>query len=156
EIDVSLVNEPRPNLLGPPLAMSVSADTAPTPDDVVAFARDHEVALVDLKFTDLPGTWQHFAVAARELSEGLLPDGAGCDGSSIRVPGDQRVGHAARARPGDRAHRSVPRVPDALAGLRRARPDQRRVLLARPAVRRAQGAGPPEVDRDRRYGVFRP
>jgi glutamine synthetase len=81
---VSLINEPRETHLGPPLAMPVSADAAPTPDDVVAFAQRNEVALVDLKFTDLPGTWQHFAVAARELGEGLLTDGAGFDGSSIR------------------------------------------------------------------------
>jgi glutamine synthetase len=81
---VSLINEPRPTLLGPPLAMPVSADSAPTPESVVEFAREHDVALVDLKFTDLPGTWQHFAVAARELGEGLLTEGAGFDGSSIR------------------------------------------------------------------------
>src|SRR5215204_207800 len=81
---VSLTNEPRPTALGPPLAMPVSDDGVPTPDDVVAFARDHDVHLVDLKFTDLPGTWQHFAVAARELGEGLLTEGAGFDGSSIR------------------------------------------------------------------------
>jgi glutamine synthetase len=81
---VSLINEPRETHLGPPLAMPVSADAAPSPDDVVAFANRNEVALVDLKFTDLPGTWQHFAVAARELGEGLLTDGAGFDGSSIR------------------------------------------------------------------------
>jgi glutamine synthetase len=81
---VSLINEPRETLLGPPLAMPVSADAAPTPENVVEFAREHGVALVDLKFTDLPGTWQHFAVAARELGEGLLTDGAGFDGSSIR------------------------------------------------------------------------
>jgi glutamine synthetase len=70
--------------MGPPLAMPVSADAAPTVDDVVAFASEHDVQLVDMKFTDLPGTWQHFAVAARELGEGLLTDGAGFDGSSIR------------------------------------------------------------------------
>jgi glutamine synthetase len=81
---VSLINEPRSTLLGPPLAMPVSADTAPTAEDVIAFARDHDAALVDLKFTDLPGTWQHFAVASRELGEGLLAEGAGFDGSSIR------------------------------------------------------------------------
>jgi glutamine synthetase len=81
---VSLINEPRSTPLGPALAMPVSADSEPTPDDVVAFARDHDVHLVDLKFTDLPGTWQHFAVAARELGEDLLTDGAGFDGSSIR------------------------------------------------------------------------
>ena len=80
---MSLTNEPRATFLGPPLALPVS-DTAPTPDDVVAFASEHNVGLVDLKFTDLPGTWQHFAVAARELGEGLLTEGAGFDGSSIR------------------------------------------------------------------------
>src|SRR5918912_120505 len=64
--------------------MPVREGEAPSPDDVVAFARAHDVHLVDLKFTDLPGTWQHFAVAARELGEGLLTDGAGFDGSSIR------------------------------------------------------------------------
>jgi glutamine synthetase len=81
---MSLINEPLPTPLGPPLALPVREDAAPTPDDVVAFARTHDVHLVDLKFTDLPGTWQHFAVAARELGEGLLTDGAGFDGSSIR------------------------------------------------------------------------
>ena len=66
---MSLINEPLPTPLGPPLAMPVSPGTAPTPDDVIAFAREHDVHLVDLKFTDLPGTWQHFAVASRELGE---------------------------------------------------------------------------------------
>jgi glutamine synthetase len=81
---VSLINEPLPTPLGPPLALPVREGAAPTPEDVVAFARDHDVHLIDLKFTDLPGTWQHFAVAARELGEGLLTEGAGFDGSSIR------------------------------------------------------------------------
>jgi glutamine synthetase len=57
---------------------------SPGAEEVVAFAREHRVALVDLKFTDLPGTWQHFAVAARELEEDLLTAGVGFDGSSIR------------------------------------------------------------------------
>jgi glutamine synthetase len=81
---VSQTNHPRLTPLGPSLAIPVSADTAPTADDVVDFARDRDVQLVDLKFTDLPGTWQHFAVAARELAEDLLTEGAGFDGSSIR------------------------------------------------------------------------
>ena len=75
-----------------------------TPDEVVSFAAEHDVALVDLKFTDLPGTWQHFAVAARELGEDLLTEGAGFDGSSIR--GFQEINESdmlLRARPGDRA-----------------------------------------------------
>src|SRR3954447_19466644 len=64
--------------------MPVREGSAPSPDEVVAFARDHDVHLVDLKFTDLPGTRQHFPVAARVLGEGLLTEGAGFDGSSIR------------------------------------------------------------------------
>ena len=85
------------------------------------FAREHEVHLVDLKFTDLPGTWQHFAVAARELGEGLLSEGVGFDGSSIR--GFQEINESDMLLVPDTAtamHGPVPRVPDALAGLRRA------------------------------------
>jgi glutamine synthetase len=80
ETDVS--NEPRA-MFGPPLALPAS-DPAATPAEVVAFAEEHSVGLIDLKFTDLPGTWRHFAVHARELGEGLMSEGAGFDGSSIR------------------------------------------------------------------------
>ncbi len=58
---MALINEPRETGLGPPLSMPISSETTPAADDVVAFARDQNVQLVDLKFTDLPGTWQHFA-----------------------------------------------------------------------------------------------
>ena len=74
--------EPHVGASGPRLALSPGA--AASAEEVVAFARDHQAALVDLKFTDLPGTWQHFAVAARELEEDLLTAGVGFDGSSIR------------------------------------------------------------------------
>ncbi|MBI4288641.1 MAG: type I glutamate--ammonia ligase [Chloroflexi bacterium] len=40
--------------------------------------------MVDLKFIDLPGTWQHFSIPATELSEDLFTEGIGFDGSSIR------------------------------------------------------------------------
>lgn len=43
-----------------------------------------EVQMVDLRFTDLPGTWQHFSIPARELGEELFEEGIGFDGSSIR------------------------------------------------------------------------
>ena len=42
------------------------------------------VKFVDLKFTDMPGTWQHFTVPISELSEGSIQNGFGFDGSSIR------------------------------------------------------------------------
>jgi glutamine synthetase len=50
--------------------------------DVVKMGK--EVQMVDLRFTDLPGTWQHFSMPARELTEELFDEGIGFDGSSIR------------------------------------------------------------------------
>jgi glutamine synthetase len=47
-------------------------------------AREQQVAIVDLRFTDLPGTWQHFSIPAGELRSELFLEGIGFDGSSIR------------------------------------------------------------------------
>jgi glutamine synthetase len=55
-----------------------------TPKEVLNLAKDLKVKMVDLKFTDLPGTWQHFSVPTSELSEDVFEDGFGFDGSSIR------------------------------------------------------------------------
>ncbi len=44
----------------------------------------NNVKMVDLRFTDLPGTWQHFTVPANQLNESFFEDGIGFDGSSIR------------------------------------------------------------------------
>ncbi|MFN3653261.1 MAG: type I glutamate--ammonia ligase [Armatimonadota bacterium] len=40
--------------------------------------------MVDYRFIDLPGVWQHFSVPVSELSEDTFEDGLGFDGSSIR------------------------------------------------------------------------
>jgi glutamine synthetase len=40
--------------------------------------------MIDLRFTDMPGTWQHFSIPARTLDADLFEDGIGFDGSSIR------------------------------------------------------------------------
>src|SRR5437870_3988041 len=40
--------------------------------------------MVDLKFIDLPGIWQHTTVPAHRLKEESFDDGFGFDGSSIR------------------------------------------------------------------------
>ena len=50
--------------------------------DVVKMGK--EVEMVDFRFTDLPGTWQHFSMPARELTKELFEEGMGFDGSSIR------------------------------------------------------------------------
>ena len=46
--------------------------------------KDHEVKLVDFKFTDLPGAWQHFTTTLTEYNEDIFTEGLGFDGSSIR------------------------------------------------------------------------
>jgi len=55
-----------------------------SPGEVIALCRERGIQIVDLKFTDLPGTLQHFSIPARALDEGVFRDGIGFDGSSIR------------------------------------------------------------------------
>src|SRR5260370_36008440 len=53
-------------------------------DDVAALMKTHDIEIVDLRFTDLPGLWQHFSITLPEVGPGLFEDGIGFDGSSIR------------------------------------------------------------------------
>lgn len=55
-----------------------------TPDEVQKLAKEAGVKIVDLKFIDLPGVWQHFSIPAEDLDEDLFEHGIGFDGSSIR------------------------------------------------------------------------
>jgi len=55
-----------------------------TPSEVLEFARDHKAVVLDVKFLDFPGTWQHFSVPIEALTEDTFQDGFGFDGSSIR------------------------------------------------------------------------
>jgi glutamine synthetase len=50
--------------------------------DVLKLKEKAQIA--DLRFTDMPGTWQHFSIPARTLTADLFEDGIGFDGSSIR------------------------------------------------------------------------
>src|SRR3954463_15715766 len=52
--------------------------------DVLALAQEHGVRMVDFKFTDLPGTWQHLGLSVHSLDEEAFTEGLGFDGSSIR------------------------------------------------------------------------
>src|SRR5690348_11505226 len=54
------------------------------PKEVIEFAKNKGVEFVDLKFVDLPGTWQHTTIPATRLDEALFEDGLGFDGSSVR------------------------------------------------------------------------
>jgi glutamine synthetase len=55
-----------------------------TPKDVVKLVKDRDVKMIDFKFVDLPGVWQHYSIPAYRLDESLFEDGIGFDGSSIR------------------------------------------------------------------------
>ncbi|MCI0530223.1 MAG: glutamine synthetase beta-grasp domain-containing protein, partial [Nitrospira sp.] len=55
-----------------------------TPREVIEFAKKNKVEIVDLRFVDVPGLWQHFSVPMSELKEDIFEDGLGFDGSSIR------------------------------------------------------------------------
>ncbi len=57
---------------------------ARTPEDVVSMAKENGAQVLDLKFTDFPGQWQHFSVPIANLEVDLFEDGLGFDGSSIR------------------------------------------------------------------------
>ena len=52
--------------------------------EVMEFATERGVEMVDLKFVDLPGTWQHMSLPLAALDEGDFESGLGFDGSSIR------------------------------------------------------------------------
>jgi glutamine synthetase len=55
-----------------------------TPRDFFAFAKKHKAEMVDLKFTDLLGTWQHCSFPIETWDAKTFKEGVGFDGSSIR------------------------------------------------------------------------
>lgn len=50
----------------------------------IAFAKEKGARMVDLKFCDMLGTWQHFTISISELNNEVFEEGLGFDGSSIR------------------------------------------------------------------------
>ena len=65
-------------------AQTGAASGATTPAEVLEFATQRNVELVDLKFVDLPGQWQHMTLPLVALDEDDFEAGLGFDGSSIR------------------------------------------------------------------------
>ncbi|MFQ5645677.1 MAG: type I glutamate--ammonia ligase, partial [bacterium] len=55
-----------------------------TPKKVVEMAKENGIKMVDFKFMDFVGLWQHFTVPICELDEDAFEEGKGFDGSSIR------------------------------------------------------------------------
>src|SRR5205085_3222490 len=63
---------------------SLTSGISMTPREVLALCREKDVKAVDLRFTDLLGTSQHFTIPVGKLDEGVFEDGLGFDGSSLR------------------------------------------------------------------------
>ncbi|MDR1710562.1 MAG: glutamine synthetase beta-grasp domain-containing protein, partial [Propionibacteriaceae bacterium] len=53
-------------------------------DDLLAFIASEGIETVDIRFCDLPGVLQHFAVPAKAFGPEVFEDGLAFDGSSIR------------------------------------------------------------------------
>ncbi|HEY2405478.1 MAG TPA: glutamine synthetase, partial [Polyangiaceae bacterium] len=54
------------------------------PKQAIDLGKAHSAKMVDLKFIDLIGKWQHTSVPFHRLTEGAFEEGFGFDGSSIR------------------------------------------------------------------------
>ena len=54
------------------------------PHNIIELCKTEEVKIVDLRFMDFPGLWQHFSIPVSELEESTFEEGLGFDGSSIR------------------------------------------------------------------------
>ena len=55
-----------------------------TPKEVLNMAKENGAKVVDLRFMDFPGLWQHLTVPISQLAESSFEDGFGFDGSIIR------------------------------------------------------------------------
>jgi glutamine synthetase len=55
-----------------------------TPQEVLKLVQDNNIQLIDLKFIDMLGTWQHLTVYQNQIDESSFTDGVPFDGSSIR------------------------------------------------------------------------
>ncbi|KGF74006.1 glutamine synthetase [Neosynechococcus sphagnicola sy1] len=55
-----------------------------TPQEILQMIKDQGIQMIDLKFIDMPGTWQHLTVYYDQIDESSFVDGVPFDGSSIR------------------------------------------------------------------------
>ena len=53
-------------------------------DELLTYIKDEDVAMVDVRFCDLPGIMQHFTIPISFFDESVFEDGLAFDGSSIR------------------------------------------------------------------------
>ncbi|MGD2174005.1 MAG: type I glutamate--ammonia ligase [Candidatus Brocadiaceae bacterium] len=53
-------------------------------EDVLKVIEQRDIRVVDLRFMDFPGQWQHFSIPAHKLTEESFDEGFGIDASSVR------------------------------------------------------------------------
>src|SRR5581483_5197813 len=66
------------------MAMVTKSGSKTSAREVLERAKATGVEVVDVRFVDLIGTWQHFSLPLGQLDEGSFTEGLGFDGSSIR------------------------------------------------------------------------
>ena len=128
-----------------------------TPSEVIAFAKERDAKMVDLRFIDMPGVWQHTTVPAHRLDEGAFEDGFGFDGSSIR--GYQPINASDMLIIPDAASAQMDpftEEPTLVLICNIVDPITREPYARDPALHRAEGRGVPQADRHRRHRVLRP
>jgi glutamine synthetase len=54
------------------------------PKDIIKMAEENDIEIIDLKFMDFLGSWQHCSYPTHELTEESFEEGFGFDGSSIK------------------------------------------------------------------------
>ena len=55
-----------------------------TPTEIIDLIKTKNIEILDLKFQDFPGTWQHFSIPVSQAVPEIFDEGLGFDGSSIR------------------------------------------------------------------------
>ena len=129
-----------------------------TPAKSSKLAKKNGVKLVDLKFIDFLGIWQHTTIPIAQLDDGTFEDGYRLRRLvDPRLAADQRVRHADHPGPDDGGDRSVPaRTPTLSLICDIVDPITKQPYTRDPRNIAAQGRGVPQVDRHRRHVVLRP
>jgi glutamine synthetase len=55
-----------------------------SPQEFLNYVKENNIQIIDLKFIDTPGIWQHLSVFQDQIDESSFTDGVPFDGSSIR------------------------------------------------------------------------
>jgi glutamine synthetase len=83
-VEIITKGKPKLTTLAHHTGTKVTKPRTMTPREFFEYAEQQNAEMVDLKFTDLLGTWQHCSFPTDTLDENTFVDGIGFDGSSIR------------------------------------------------------------------------